>query len=129
MAIIHNQHAGSSVDSDVVVILESFALDISSCTLDYSCESSDQQSRLDTEVFDLPPPQKYLSRGAKALGKGPNCIAHFIDTKYRGHFRRTMGEVIAREESADWSHGHEGSNRAADDAAQVLDAFQSRDCE
>ncbi len=121
----HSGFASSFDNTDDVDIFESFALNTSSDTHGSGCER--QSLLLDIEVLDLPPPQKFVSRGAKIQGKGPACVPQIISKQFKGHFRRMTGEVIAREESGLWSHDHEGVFSAADHAARVISAFQLQD--
>ncbi len=119
MPIFDSESCTIFSDAVTAPALDSFALDICLDTSGSGCENQTLAN------IDLPPPKKFVSRGATAQGKGPACMAHCIDHKYRGYYRRTMGEVISREESGLWLRGREGRNRAADSAAKVISVLQA----
>ena len=96
---------------------------MSNLQLGRCCRLEFEQECVYKESSSLPAPQKFAPKSAYVLGKSKLAACSFDLAGYRRLYSKAMGQVIVREECAQWLDGPEEQRVAASGVADLILAY------
>ena len=111
-----------STDSGMQFLMESFDLERCSHMV---CPDVKESLPGRGSVSLMPPPSKFLARSSTVQERRYDCVDSSAMAQVKEKLFRSMGEMISREESAQWVCGDEESQRSARVTANLIAGFRT----